>query len=51
MGLKYSMPIDCITDLRQKRIATVTDCSSDDAAVTTSVAAIIDCLQAYELIA
>ena len=45
------MPIDCIPDLAQKKVANVTDCSSDDAAVTTSVNAVIDCLQGYGLIA
>ena len=51
MGIKYSMPVDCIPDLRQKKVAVIADPTASDANVATRIAAIIDVLQAYSLVA
>ena len=51
MGIKYSLPVDGIPNLAQKKQALVTDATSGDADMQTSIASVIDCLQAFGMVA
>ena len=51
MAIKYSMPIDAMPDLKQKKVAFIDDPTSSDAALTTSLKSVIDCLISYNMVA
>ena len=51
MGIKYSMPIDCVPDLKQKKVAFIADPSSSDANLTVAMKSIVDCLISFGMVA
>ena len=55
MAIKYSMPIDCMPDLKQKKVAFIADPSAADASgggnVQATVKKIVDCMISAGLVA
>ena len=51
MAIKYSMPVDCMPDLKQKKVAFIADPSSTDVNPASVMKSIIDCLISANMIA
>ena len=51
MAIKYSMPVDAMPDLKQKKVAFIADPTTSDANLTSALKSVIDCLISYHMVA